>query len=63
MTIGSEYIRMPATRPLTTTGAMLEAKFLAAIQKFLRERKTGKITLNVKDGNVLVVDIQESLRL
>lgn len=37
--------------------------FWEKIKAFLMEKKTGKITLNVKDGQILVLDIQETIRL
>lgn len=38
-------------------------KFWEKIKEFLAASKTGKIVLNVKEGQILVVDIQESVRL
>lgn len=38
-------------------------KFMQLIINFLRGKKTGTIVLNIKDGNILVIDFKESVRL
>ncbi len=38
-------------------------KILELIQTFLNNKQTGKLILNVKDGAILVVDVNESIRL
>jgi hypothetical protein len=36
---------------------------MAVIRMFFNMKKTGKITLNFKDGNILTIDIHEGMRL
>lgn len=42
---------------------VIPPKFWELIRAFLDAKKTGKLIINVKDGNILVVDISESIRL
>jgi len=47
------------TYPLKTRTIGLPAKCFAKILDFLEEGKTGKVTLNVKDGSILTWSIEE----
>jgi hypothetical protein len=42
---------------------LIPEKFMAVIKAFFNMKKTGKIILNFKDGNILTIDIHEGLRL
>ena len=39
------------------------SKFWERIKEYLSASKTGQIVLHVKDGKILVVDLQETVRL
>ncbi len=41
----------------------MQAELIELIRRFLLAKKTGQISLNIKDGAVLVVEIKESVRL
>lgn len=43
--------------------SQIPEKFWKAIIEFLSNKKTGKITLNVKDGQILKVEFGEILSL
>ncbi len=42
---------------------MIPDRILAIIRAFLNAKKTGKMILNIKDGQILVIDTQESVRV
>jgi hypothetical protein len=42
---------------------LIPERILAIIRAFLNAKKTGKMVLNIKDGQIMVIDTQESVRL
>jgi hypothetical protein len=42
---------------------LIPERILAIIRAFLNAKKTGKMILNIKDGQIMVIDTQESIRL
>jgi hypothetical protein len=42
---------------------LIPERILAIIRAFLNAKKTGKMILNIKDGQIMVIDTQESVRL
>lgn len=43
--------------------AAIPAKFWERLKEFLEKAKTGSVTFHVKEGKILVLDIEETIRL
>lgn len=45
------------------TGGMIPDEIWAVLTRFMRERKTGNIKLNIKDGRVLGYHVEEICKI